>query len=53
MAESAALFTHCQAVQLSEFCQPSPKMHAKIKNCKFFVLNVTFYSAHMHVGMST
>ena len=36
VAESVALFTHCQAVQLSERCQPSQRMHTRIKNCKFF-----------------
>ena len=36
VVESIALFTHCWAVQLSERCQPSQRMHARIKNCKFF-----------------
>jgi len=56
VAEAVALFTHCWAVQLSEFCQPSRRMHARIKNCKFFVPNESkslFYSAHMHVCVST
>ena len=39
VAESVALFTHCRAVQLSEHCRPSRRMHARIKNCKFFDLN--------------
>ena len=32
MAESVALFTHYQAAQLSEFCQPGRGTHTRIKN---------------------
>ena len=36
----------------AEFCQPSRRTHARIKNCKFFGPNESkslFYSAHMYV----
>ena len=33
VAESVVLFTHCQAIQHSEHCQPSRRSHARIKNC--------------------
>ena len=36
VTESVALFTYCRAVHLSEHCQPSRRMHARIKNCKNF-----------------
>ena len=52
VAESVALFTHYQAAQLSEFCQPGRGTHTRIKNCKLFDPNESkslFYSAHMHV----
>ena len=56
VAESVALFTHHQAAQLSEFCQPDRGTHTRIKNCKLFDPNESkslFYSAHTHVCVST
>ena len=43
---SVALFTHCQAVQLSammDFVVLNRRTKAKIKNCKFFGLNEAKY----------
>ena len=56
VAEFVVLFTHCQAAQLSEHCQPSQRMHTRIKNCILFGPNKSkslFHLAHMHVCVST
>ena len=57
---SVALFTHCQAVQLSamtDFVVLNRRTKARIKNCKFFGPNeakyLFFYAAHMHVRVNS
>ena len=60
VAGFVALFTHCQAVQLSamtDFAVLNRRTKARIKNCKFFwpeQSKVTFfYAAHMHVSVNS
>ena len=55
VAGSVALFTHCQAAQLSaitDFVVLNRRKKARIKNCKFLARTKQsnfFYAAHMHV----
>ena len=58
MAGSVALFTHCQAVQLSAmtyFCHPKSKNARKNKELQVSwpKRGLLFYAAHMHVRMSS